>query len=171
VGNQRYPEYRQARAGFAKIRPLWSVFVSAKKRILCISYDESLLTTRKMLLEEAGFVVTPAFGFAEASAICRFDPLFDLAVIGHSIPRADQTLFVEMLRRNCRAPVLAVRRPTEDALPEADFSVDSYEGPEGLVKAVQSALGLPTFKRASSASVGASSSAATASSKKRQSRP
>jgi hypothetical protein len=121
-----------------------------------------------MLLEQAGFVVTPAFGFAEASAICRFDPMFDLAVIGHSIPRADQALFIEVLRRSCRAPILAVSRPTEDPIPKADFSVDSYEGPEGLVKAVRSALALPTFKRASSASLPAATSAGAEPAKKRR---
>jgi DNA-binding NtrC family response regulator len=111
-----------------------------KKRLLCISYDESLLTTRKMILERAGFDVTPAFGSAEASRICSFDPMFDLIVMGHSIPRADKAALVGMLRSNCKAPVLSIRRHLDQPLPEADFSVDSQEGPDALVEAVQTAV-------------------------------
>lgn len=33
------------------------LFMPNKKRVLCISYDESLLVTRKMILEQAGFEV------------------------------------------------------------------------------------------------------------------
>src|SRR3954466_11979151 len=57
-----------------------------KRRVLCISYDESLLLTRKMILEQAGFEVTPALGFAEAMEACRNEPGFELIVIGHSMP-------------------------------------------------------------------------------------
>jgi len=57
-----------------------------KKRILCISYDEALLTTRKLLLEEAGFFVTSPYGLAEASRICRLDHAFDLIVLGIQFP-------------------------------------------------------------------------------------
>ena len=113
-----------------------------KKRILSISYDESLLTTRKMILEQAGFDVAAAYGFAEASTICRFDHTFDLIVMGHSIPRKDKTALLEMLRPNCKAPLLSIRRHTEPPIPEADFSVDSHDGPEALVAAVKSALGI-----------------------------
>jgi DNA-binding NtrC family response regulator len=114
--------------------------MARKKRILCISYDEPLLTTRKMILEQAGFFVTPAYGFAEASRICRFDHMFDLIVMGHSIPRADKTALIEMLKPDCNAPVLSIRRHTEPPLKEADFSVDSHDGPDALLLAVKSAL-------------------------------
>jgi DNA-binding response OmpR family regulator len=81
----------------------------AKKRILCISYDESLLTTRRMLLEQVGFDVVAAFGFAEAGTICRLDHNFDLIIMGHSIPRKDKTALIGMLKPNCNAPLLSIR--------------------------------------------------------------
>lgn len=111
-----------------------------KKRVLCISYDESLLITRKMILEQAGFDVVAAHGFTEATTICRLDRTFDVIVMGHSMPRKDKTALLENLRPNCKAPLVTVRRHNEPPLTEADFSVDSLGSPQDLVRAVQSAL-------------------------------
>jgi CheY-like chemotaxis protein len=63
-----------------------------KKRILSISYDEPLLVTRKMLLEEAGYEVISAFGFVAAMEICISRHDFDVVLMGHSMPQKDETL-------------------------------------------------------------------------------
>jgi CheY-like chemotaxis protein len=115
--------------------------VADKKHILCISYDESLLTTRTMLLQQVGFDVTPAIGFAEAMEHCENNPKFDLIVMGHSMPRKDKTALIASLRPQCPAPVLSIRRHNDPPLPEADFSIDSHDGPDALIAAVRSALG------------------------------
>src|ERR1700745_261595 len=111
-----------------------------KKRILSISYDDILLTTRQLILEQEGFSVASAHRFAEASLICKNDHTFDLIVMGHSMPRADKTALIEMLKPHCPAPVLSIRRHNDPPLPEAQFSVDSYDGPNALIAAVKSAL-------------------------------
>src|SRR3954452_6526890 len=112
-----------------------------KRRVLCISYDESLLLTRKMILEQAGFEVTPALGFAEAMEICESDPGFELIVIGHSMPRKDKTALIHTLRSmQCNAPVLSIRRHNDPPLPEADYSVDSYDGPKVFTAAAEKAI-------------------------------
>ena len=111
-----------------------------KKRILSISYDESLLATRKLLLEQAGFDVVATLGFAEAATICHFDHKFDLIVMGHSIPQADKAALIEMLRQHCETPLLCMHKPNESPLPEAEFSVNSADGPMVLIEAVKAAL-------------------------------
>jgi len=117
------------------------LFMPNKRRVLCISYDESLLVTRKMILEHAGFEVTAALGFAEAMEVCRNEPGFELIVIGHSMPRKDKTAVIQTLRSmRCDAPVLSVRRHNDPPLPEADYSVDSYDGPEVFTAAVERAI-------------------------------
>jgi DNA-binding NtrC family response regulator len=131
--------------------------VPRKKRLLCISYDESLLTTRKLILEQEGFDVATAYGFAEASTICKFDHSFDLIIMGHSMPRGDKTALIEMLKPNCPAPVLSIRRQNDPPLPEAAFSVDSYDGPDALIAAVKNALNTPASSAAASSSEQASS--------------
>lgn len=54
------------------------------KRILSVSYDASLLATRRMLLEQKGYEVTSALGFSEAIECCKRSG-FDLFILGHSI--------------------------------------------------------------------------------------
>lgn len=62
-----------------------------KKSILSISYDESLLVTRKLLLEEAGYEVISAYGFVAAMEKCTSRDDFDLVLMGHSMPQKDKT--------------------------------------------------------------------------------
>ena len=66
--------------------------------VLSISYDESLLRTRERILKAAGFDVTSALGFTEASAHCGKSS-FDLVIIGHSLPRTDKAALVQEIRR------------------------------------------------------------------------
>src|SRR4051812_15006424 len=109
-----------------------------KKRVLCISYDESLLTTRKMMLEQAGFDVVAAFGFAEATTICRLDHNFDVIVRGHSIPRKEKKVLLETPQPDCGPPLVTVRRHNEPPLTKAFFSIAPPDPPQELVRAVQS---------------------------------
>jgi hypothetical protein len=62
------------------------------------------------------------------------------------MPRADKTALIEMLKPNCAAPVLSVRRHIDPPLPEADYSVDSHDGPDALIAAVKGAIGTETNK-------------------------
>jgi DNA-binding response OmpR family regulator len=108
--------------------------------ILSISYDESLLRTREWLLRGAGFVVTSALGFTEAATHCR-NSTFDLVIVGHSIPRKDTTALIEQVKSHNHTRILSLRRQGEEAIPGADYSVESSEGPDVLLAAVRTALG------------------------------
>jgi len=112
----------------------------AKKRILSISYDESLLETRRMLLENAGFDVVPALGFTDALVHCEMEK-FDLIIIGHTLPRSDKEALVANIKLKKCGPVLSLRKHEDQPVPGADWSVDSGEGPEVLLKTVQKILG------------------------------
>ena len=52
---------------------------------LSISYDATLLSTRRLLLEREGYEVLSAEGFAEALEKC--DETLGLIIVGHSIPQ------------------------------------------------------------------------------------
>jgi CheY-like chemotaxis protein len=82
-------------------------------RILSISYDGPLLVTRQMLLQAYGYDVTSAEGFAEALEHCEGEPVFDLVVIGHSIPFKDKRRIISEIRKGRPIPVLALLRPGE----------------------------------------------------------
>jgi CheY-like chemotaxis protein len=122
-----------------------------KKRILVISYDEALLRQRKETLEAAGFFVTSAYGFTEASSICRLDNSFDLIVLGYTLPRKDKIALIELIKTHCKAPILSIRKPHDPPLREAHFSIDSESEREILVAAAKLALGVETTKSSSSA--------------------
>ena len=59
------------------------------KPILSISYEQSLLLTREMLLSDAGFEETSARTHRDALECCRKSK-FDLIIVGHSIPKNDK---------------------------------------------------------------------------------
>jgi CheY-like chemotaxis protein len=83
-----------------------------KKHVLSVSYDQPLLVTRQLILEQAGCVVSSAFGFVEAPEICKTRNDFDLILMGHSMPQKDKIALVEALRQNCMAPLLSMSRDT-----------------------------------------------------------
>jgi CheY-like chemotaxis protein len=111
-----------------------------KKHILSISYDSSLLFTRQWILEQAGYEVSSALGFAEALEICETRHQFDLVLMGHSMPQKDKMALFQALRENCKAPLLSILRQGESRIPQADYAVEAIDGPDALLQAVESAL-------------------------------
>jgi DNA-binding response OmpR family regulator len=89
------------------------------KHILSISYDNSLLRTREMLLRGQGYLVTSALGRTNAIEQCKKGN-FDLLILGHSIPSEDKKELIDMFRQHCPSPVLALRRHGENTPDGAD---------------------------------------------------
>ena len=110
-----------------------------RKRILSISYDESLLNTRQWILEQAGYDVTSALGFLDAQAECNKGG-FDLIIIGHSVPRTDEAALALLSKKDCAGAILSLRKPGQPPLAEADYSTYRSD-PEGLLEAVRQAVG------------------------------
>jgi CheY-like chemotaxis protein len=92
-------------------------------RILSISYDKALLHTRELMLSREGFEMVSAVGFSAAIEACKKEQ-FDLVIMGHSIPSADKAAIITQLRAMCDTPVLALRRPNEEALKSAEYNLD-----------------------------------------------
>ena len=107
------------------------------KRILSVSYDLSLLATRKMLLDQKGYDVTNALGFSQAIKSCHAGG-FDLFVLGHSIPQQDKLALIEAFRSHCPAPILSLERHGEDFVP-CDYHASPDE-PHRFVETVEAIL-------------------------------
>ena len=101
------------------------------KRILSVSYDDVLLATRKMLLEQKGYSVMSALGFREAVENCQNDA-FDLFVLGHSIPEKDKLHLIGAFRGSCPAPILSLERIGEKQVP-----CDFHASPDDPAKFLQ----------------------------------
>ena len=107
------------------------------KRILSVSYDASLLATRRMLLEHKGYRVTSALGFTQSIAHCN-TPDFDLFILGHSIPLSDKHELIKTFRQNCAAPILSLERHGEEKIP-CDFHASPDE-PDDFLETVERIL-------------------------------
>jgi DNA-binding response OmpR family regulator len=107
-------------------------------RILSISYDDTLLQTRQLMLEMRGYDVTSTYGFTSSLEQCRH-PHWDLLVMGHSIPNRDKAALMEEFRRHSQAPVLALHRFGDGQLAGADRTV-TPDHPELLLEAVDQIL-------------------------------
>lgn len=114
--------------------------------ILSISYVEPLLRTRQWILETAGFRVTSALGFTQAIA-CSQDKTFDLAIMGHSIPRDDKQALLGALQKDSECRILSLCRPGDLPLSGANHSIDSWEGPEALIAAIHHTLDMDGKQR------------------------
>lgn len=104
------------------------------KRILSVSYDEPLLRTRELLLRHEGYDVVSALGFTDAVEQCQ-KGIFDLFILGHSIPDKDKRHLMSAFRAHCKAPVLALRRHGENAPDDAEYHAYP-DDIEGLLKTV-----------------------------------
>jgi|SRR5215471_2560463 len=111
---------------------------SFKRSILSISYDEPLLITREWILKAEGYDVFSVSALTDAIDKCR-KHVFNLAIIGHSIPRQHKLALVAEIR-NHLTPVLSIVRHGDSPLHEADYWVDSAEGPNVLVDIVKKIL-------------------------------
>src|SRR5579859_2244465 len=110
------------------------------KHILSVSYDESLLLTRQMLLRQPGYEVRSALSLTEALESCKKSK-FDLILMCHSILRKDKQAFMKEVRKASTARILSILHAAFAPLAEADYSVRSADGPAALVAAVGIALG------------------------------
>jgi CheY-like chemotaxis protein len=103
-------------------------------RILSVSYDDLLLRTRQMILENEGYTVVSAHGLENSLAQCKKGG-FDLFILGHSIPDQDKRQMVEAFRRECPAPIISLTRgASEQRVDGADYHADPE--PEVLLKVI-----------------------------------
>jgi CheY-like chemotaxis protein len=109
-------------------------------RILSVSYDESLLKTRQLMLEQCGYQVVSALGFTDSLKQCTEGGAFDLFVLGHSIPVHDKQALVQAFRDHGGALVVALKRVGEDlASTGADFQADPSD-PAGMLDLISNII-------------------------------
>ena len=101
-------------------------------RVLSISYDETLLLTRELMLKGEGHDVVSALGFHRGSEACRRGG-FDLFILGHSIPKDDKLDLIQYFReKNPGGRVIALTRANESRLKEVDLYLNPGEPAELL---------------------------------------
>jgi hypothetical protein len=74
-----------------------------------------------------------------------------MAIIGHSISHKDKLALITKIRSACDVPILALKRPGELPIPEADEQLAAAEGPQHLLETIEwmkAALTSPNKNRA-----------------------
>ncbi|HEY2115330.1 MAG TPA: hypothetical protein VGJ51_09580 [Candidatus Angelobacter sp.] len=87
------------------------------------------------MLSREGFEVESAVGFSAAVHACE-NGKFDLVILGHSIPTADQTFIIKQLKALSCTPILALRRPHDGPLEAAEYNLDP-DDPERFLSYVK----------------------------------
>lgn len=104
--------------------------MNGDKRIICISWNDSLSKTRELLLQSAGFPVLSGVHEHQARVVCRQQA--DLMILGHSVPARDKRWLIECFRQHSSSPVLSLLKSGETKLPEATFGVEADDPAEVL---------------------------------------
>lgn len=97
---------------------------SGRTCILSISNDESILGTRYLVLQQLGYNVVSALGFAEALDQCKHSAEFNVCILGSSIEEPERRALVPVFRANSAGRVIVLKKHPEENVPEADFAIE-----------------------------------------------
>jgi CheY-like chemotaxis protein len=93
-------------------------------KILSVSYDPTLLSTRHLVLQTEGHEVTSVCGLSAGLEQAKDGTRFDLLIVGHSIPDSDKEALIEAFRASRpSAPIIAMTRPGEGVVRHADLEI------------------------------------------------
>ena len=106
-----------------------------RKRILHVEFDRTLLATRHVLLETAGFEVISCFSGMAAREVSAGNVHFDVFLLGHAASVAERTdLVIWMKSQFPGVAVVVLRARDTDGAPGGGVNVVSE--PEELLKAL-----------------------------------
>lgn len=106
------------------------------RKILCVSFDETVCRDRLEALQQAGYEVTGTLTIDEAFRLLDAEKKFDLVIIGHRFPKFDKQALISEARERWHTPVLLVCGASADADLAADARVYALQGLDALVGAV-----------------------------------
>jgi DNA-binding NtrC family response regulator len=108
-----------------------------RRKILSIGAEPSLQLSRKMILEQAGFVVVSVADVQEGLAQCG-EHRFGLFLVCQSVSEHEKLVLTRALRGKCPGiPILEMHSHDTPRVIGADYTVETVDGPEALVITVQ----------------------------------
>lgn len=107
--------------------------VPVARRVLSVSRDPMLLTSRNAILQQAGYTVETTMKTSEALEIVR-NGRVDAVVLGDSVSYAERNALAQAIREIApKLPILVLKLASEVPPPEATSWMDSLDGPEALL--------------------------------------
>ncbi len=106
--------------------------------ILSVASNETLQTTRQLLLQQEGHSVASAITMAEVEHICKKEKEMDLALIGHGFRGSERRKIATVINRFFPGiPILEMCLHSPE-IPGVDFIFS--DSPQDLVKALRQIL-------------------------------
>lgn len=105
--------------------------------ILCIGMDDASMHAKQAILERAGHTVSLANDVRQVIAACS-GILFDVILIGQSIPAKEKVRVHELLQDRCNGAKILEQHATIPELSSADAHVPGNGSNDDLVAAVAS---------------------------------
>jgi DNA-binding response OmpR family regulator len=114
--------------------------------ILSFGKDPTLMSSRTLLLRNAGYDVQEAFTLDKAKDLVHSDSI-DVALLCHTVPERDQRLLIYLVRAKRRLmPILYIRSYDHESVPLACIAVDN--APEALLQSLKSVVQSPGASKA-----------------------
>lgn len=108
------------------------------KSILTISRNPTLQQTRTLILQQAGFHVSPARSDKEAIAFLRAPNTFELVLLCHSVPESSRLLLVTLSKELYpKLPVLMLYNGYETTAAHVDGAIHNLDSPAAMLSMVE----------------------------------
>ena len=108
-----------------------------KPRILSVCNDDSVLRTRGMVLQNAGYNVSSAEDYGQAVDQCA-SRRFDVAVLSASLPYDDRIALAAEVKTRWPATHVVMYCRIHELPAYADAVIDPFDGPGALLFAIES---------------------------------
>ena len=110
-------------------------------KVLLVGYIVELLQERERTLQDAGYQVTVALSFATAATAIQQE-LFDVAVLGFSIPDDERTQLATAIKQaNPATKIIMIYFASIKNTELADALLQTTAGSAGLLRAISHILG------------------------------
>jgi DNA-binding NtrC family response regulator len=116
-----------------------TVAARSKPRILSVCNDGSVLRTRGLVLQNAGYNVCPAEDVSQAVDRCSSNN-FDVAVLGASLPYNDRIALAAEVKKRWPSTHVVMYCRIHEIPANADAVIDPLDGPGALLFAIESTL-------------------------------
>ena len=110
-----------------------------KPRVLSVCNDGSVLRTRGMVLQNAGYKVYSAEDYGQAVNQCAASR-FDVAVLSASLPYDDRIALAAEVKKRWPATHVVMYCAIHEMPAHADAVIDPFDGPGALLFAIESTL-------------------------------
>lgn len=111
----------------------------SKPRVLSVCSDSSVLRTRGMVLQNAGYCVSSAEDCGQAVDQCASSN-FDVAVLSASLPYDDRIALAAEVKKRWPATHVVMYCQIHEPPAHADAVIDPFDGPGALLVAIESTL-------------------------------